>query len=119
MGNDRAEEPRSIEGSLLYLAHPAEELRTIRLHERSHCAPGWPGRSRRYTVPIRDGRLIINELSLDKQGFFLLRNQSAVADFYDEQEVRAVQYPEVERLVRGKPLAQSKSWYSPTTRAQS
>ena len=52
-------------------------------------------------MPIRNGRSIIKELSLDAQGFVLLRNQTAVANFYDEQEVRAVYYPEVERLFKG------------------
>jgi hypothetical protein len=43
--------------------------------------------------PIHGGdsqwRLIVKELSLDAQGFVLLRNQTAVVNFYDEQEVRA------------------------------
>src|SRR6202158_922507 len=91
---------RDIEGSLLYLAATAEEPGTTGLHEPPPGAAGWPGQSRRYTVPIRDARRIIKELSLDRQGFVLLHNQTAVANFYDEQEVRALYYPEVERLVK-------------------
>ena len=104
MGNaidsDLPEGLRHIEGSLLYLADPAEEPGTTGWHEPSLGPSGWPGRYRRYTVPIRDGRLMITELSLDRPGFVLVRNQSAVANFYDQREVRAVYYPEVERLVK-------------------
>src|ERR1700737_1389800 len=49
---------------------------------------------------IHDARPLIRELSLDRQRFVLIGDQTAVANFYDEQEVRAVYYPEVERLVK-------------------
>jgi hypothetical protein len=91
---------RDIEGSLLYLAAAADEPETFGLHEPPPDDAGWPGRSCRYTVPIRDARLMIKELSLDREGFVLLRNQTAVTNFYDEHEVRAVYYPEVERLIK-------------------
>ncbi len=89
-----------IEGSLLYLIDPTESPKTTETYELPPDASSWPGRSRRYTISIRDGRPIIAELSLDKQGFVLVRHQTAVSNFYDEQEVRAVYYPEVERLLK-------------------
>jgi hypothetical protein len=52
------------------------------------------------TVPVRDARPLADRLSLDREGFALARHQSAVANFYDEGEVRAVYYPECERLVQ-------------------
>ena len=52
------------------------------------------------SVRVHDGRAIARDLSLDDQGFALTRHQSAVADFFDDDEVRAVYYPEVERLVK-------------------
>lgn len=56
---------------------------------------------RRYrSVPIHDGRAILRQLSLDQQGFELRHHESAVANFYDAAEVRAVYYREVERLLR-------------------
>src|SRR5260370_42492226 len=42
----------------------------------------------------------MSELSLDLQGFAVTRQDSAVANFYDADEVRKVYYPEVERMVR-------------------
>ena len=52
------------------------------------------------SVRIHDGRAIARDLSLDDQGFVLTRHDSAVADFYDDDEVRTVYYPEIERLVK-------------------
>ena len=40
------------------------------------------------TVAIRDGRPFNDHLSLDKQGFHLLRDVSAVSDFYDDARGR-------------------------------
>ena len=52
------------------------------------------------TVQVRDGRPILDELSLDKQGFLLTRHDTAVRDFYDSKEVESVYFPEVERLLK-------------------
>ena len=101
MDNEPADGLPYIEGSLLYLAATVEEPDATDLSEAQPEGAGWPGRSRRYTVAIRNGRLIAKELTLDAQGFVLLRHQTAVVNFYDEQEVRAVYYPEVERLLKG------------------
>jgi hypothetical protein len=89
-----------IEGSLLYLAGPEEQLATTALDQRPPDEAGWPGRCGRYTVPIHNGRPIIRDLSLDRQGFVLVRSQTAVTNFYDKQEVHAVYYPELERLIK-------------------
>jgi len=53
-----------------------------------------------HQVAVRDARPILNALSLDVQGFAVLRQPTAVHDFYDDREIRAVYYPEVEELVR-------------------
>ena len=53
-----------------------------------------------YTTAIYDARPIADQLSLDKQGFVLLKEPTAVANFYDPDEVRAFYYPEVETLVK-------------------
>jgi hypothetical protein len=65
--------------------------------------PGMPQRGGRFepqVVTIRDGRPLQRRLSLDKEGFALARQATAVGDFYDEAEVRRVYYPEIERYVR-------------------
>ena len=52
------------------------------------------------SVRVHDGRAIARDLSLDDQGFVLTRHDSAVGDFFDDAEVEAVYYPEIERLVK-------------------
>jgi hypothetical protein len=48
-------------------------------------------------VPIYDVRA--TQVSLDQEGFDLIRHASAVRDFYDEAELRRVYYPEAEKLI--------------------
>ncbi len=54
----------------------------------------------RRTVPIHDGRDLVPQPCLDREGFALARHETAVENLYDENAVREVYYPEVERLVR-------------------
>jgi hypothetical protein len=51
-------------------------------------------------ILIRDGRPVADTLSLDEQGFALRRHESRVPDFYDEDELRATYYPEIEALLK-------------------
>jgi hypothetical protein len=46
-----------------------------------------------HNVPIFDARLIAGNLSLDREGFALVRHPTIVKDFYDDKEVRSVYYP--------------------------
>jgi hypothetical protein len=58
------------------------------------------GTSEEHWVTIRDARPLIDQLSLDKEGFVLLHHQSAVQNFYDEDEIKSVYYPECERVMK-------------------
>jgi hypothetical protein len=58
------------------------------------------GKYQEYKVPIYDGRAIAEQLSLEREGFIFVRHDTKVKDFYDENEVRSVYYPEIERLVK-------------------
>ena len=51
-------------------------------------------------VTIEDGRRVARELSLDRNGFVLVRHPTAVRDFFDAAQIRKVYVPEMERLVR-------------------
>lgn len=53
----------------------------------------------RERVQVYDAWPIADRLSLDREGFALVRSASAVRDFYDEDEIRRVYYPECERLM--------------------
>ncbi len=68
------------------------------------------------TMRIHDGRAVARDLSLDDQGFVLTRHDSAVADFYDDAEVRSVYYPEIERLVKDATGASKVIIFDHTTR---
>jgi hypothetical protein len=51
-------------------------------------------------IDIHDGRANADRFDLDGEGFALVNEQTAVRDFFDDDEVRSVYYPEMERLVR-------------------
>src|SRR5215475_4245156 len=53
-----------------------------------------------HTVPIFDARPIAPNLSLDREGFALVRHPTIVKNFYDDQEIRKVYYPAVEAFLR-------------------
>jgi hypothetical protein len=64
---------------------------------------GVPRRSGKYvvqSVAIHNGREEIGDLALDTNGFVLTPHETTVKDFYDPDEVKAVYYPEVERLLK-------------------
>jgi hypothetical protein len=53
-----------------------------------------------HAVPIFDARPIAQNLSLDREGFALVRHPTVVRNFHDDQEVRKVYYPAVEAFLR-------------------
>ena len=53
-----------------------------------------------HSLAIHDIRPISETVSLDLEGFALVRQKSSVKDFYDEDEIKNVYYPEAERLIK-------------------
>src|SRR6201989_1164003 len=53
-----------------------------------------------HNVPIFDARLIAGSISLDREGFALVKHPTSVRDFYDDKEVRSVYYPAAEAFLR-------------------
>lgn len=91
--------PGEIEAALNYLA-PGIEHPFVYAQEPP---PGMPRRNiafEGHSVVIRNARPLAPRLSLDREGFTLRRDATSVVDFYNDEEVRRVYYPEVERLVR-------------------
>jgi len=62
--------------------------------------PRRQGNYRDFKVRIQDARPIVGELSLDRQAFILTHHDTALRDFYDEQEVRTTYHAEVESLIK-------------------
>jgi hypothetical protein len=58
------------------------------------------GQYEEHTVAIQNGRPLVDRLSLDREGFIFVNHETQVKDFYDEEELLAVFYPEVERMVK-------------------
>jgi hypothetical protein len=50
-------------------------------------------------VTIGDARALAGELSFERNGFVLVRHATAVRDFFDAAELKAVYSPEIEKLV--------------------
>ncbi|KAK6436154.1 hypothetical protein LTR95_007649 [Oleoguttula sp. CCFEE 5521] len=71
--------------------------------------PGTAFEKRRKHVPhnveIKDMRPIRDELTLDKSGFELINHTSAEKDFTDEERIKKVYYPEIEKIMKDKTSA--------------
>jgi len=87
-----------IEATLNYLAPMAERPRNYTFDP----PPGVPRSNAAHearTVPIHDARVIAADIALDREGFAVLSHRSVVRDFWDNDEVRRVYYPEVQRVM--------------------
>jgi hypothetical protein len=87
-----------VEAALNYLSRDSEKPVSYRYPP----PPGVPWRTGTYAaqiVSIWNARLA-DRLSLDREGFDLIRFKSRLANFYDEKEVQTVLYREVEHLLR-------------------
>ena len=87
-----------VVAALNYLAPMGEAPRTY-TYDPPAGMPRFNGRLETHRMTIRDARPIRAGLSLDMQGFVLVDHASAVRDFWDEDELRAVHYAEAEHLV--------------------
>lgn len=88
----------AVEGPVVYLAPMAEKPHSFTFPQ----PPGVPMSNivtETHTVAIRNMRPIAKDLSLDREGFALIDCPTAQEDFYNEEELRRVCYPETERAV--------------------
>ncbi len=51
-------------------------------------------------VVIHNGRPHAGEFALERDGFRFIRHDTKMADFYDEDEIRRVYYPEMDALIK-------------------
>ncbi len=88
----------TVEGPVVYLAHMAEKPHSFTFPQ----PPGVPMTNivtETVAVAIHDMRPIAADLSLDREGFALIDCPTAQHDFYNEDELRRVCYPETERAL--------------------
>jgi hypothetical protein len=91
--------PATIEATLNYVVNNGEKIFTY---------TGEPGSNDKQTsgtrdphkVTIRNGRAFSDRFALERDGFRFVRHDTRVADFFNEDEVRRVYYPEMEALVK-------------------
>jgi hypothetical protein len=86
-----------VQTTLNYLVD-ASEKPVIYTYEPPPGIPKTTGKFAPRSVLIHNARLG-EQLSLDRQGFQLFRQETAVRDFYDRAEVEKVYYPEIEVLL--------------------
>ena len=84
----------AVEASIRYVVPGEKATFYPGDRERSY----WPGEEHR--VSIADMRARAADLALERNGFVLLREPSAVTDFNDTAQVRSIYYSEIEALVQ-------------------
>ena len=89
----------SVQADLNYLAPMTERPRNYTFEPPA--GEPWSNVAHEaHRVAIHDARPVADRVSLDANGFAVVNRQSAVHDFFDDEEVRRVYYPEVERIVQ-------------------
>jgi hypothetical protein len=99
MGDRAIERVGHIEASLNYLASTGERP-VAYAYEPPPGVPWSTGEHEARTATIRDLRPVARDISLDDAGFQLLTHQSAVKNFWDEDELKRVYYRESADLLK-------------------
>ncbi len=91
--------PDTIEATLNYIVDDGTPVFTI------VAAPGGSdarsgGKPDPRRVRIHNGRPHAGEFKLDRNGFRFVRHDTKVTDFYDEEEIKRIYYPEMEALIK-------------------
>ena len=88
-----------VKAELNYLQPTAERPRTYTF-EPPAGVPRTTVVNEPHRLAISDARPILDDVSLDEEGFGLVRQVSKVGNFYDDDEVKRVYYAEAEQLLK-------------------
>ena len=94
-----ATQPETIQGVVNYLKKDTEAPASYGGMSQKEADRKRRGNYESHTVTIHNARLLA-ELSLEREGFVLVRHDTRMKDFYDQEEVRTVYYKETEELVK-------------------
>ena len=110
----------AVEAPLTYTSDTGERL-AYQITESSEDEDNASIRERYaiHQMPVHDVRPGADSLSLDREGFILRHAVSAVADFYDADQVSAVYDAEIERLVKQETGAEKVVIFDHTIRVES
>jgi len=91
--------PDAVEATLNYIVDTGEKVFT------ETASPGSldvrsGGRQDPRRITVRNGRSHVHRFVLEQDGFRFVRHDTKVRDFFDEDEVRRVYYPEMEALIK-------------------
>jgi hypothetical protein len=95
---ERTSDLAHVEATLNYLAPMTERPRNY-TYDPPPGVPRSNSTHEPHLVPVHDARAVESDISLDREGFAVLHYKSAVKNFWDEDEVRRVYYPEVQRVL--------------------
>ncbi|OUL32425.1 methyltransferase [Nostoc sp. RF31YmG] len=88
-----------VEANLTYLIPMTERLVNY-TYEPSSGIPRTNGTYQSHKLPIYNARSISDNILLDREGFSFTGHTTSVRNFYDEDEIRQVYYPEAEQLLK-------------------
>jgi hypothetical protein len=89
-----------IEAMLNYLDNSGEKPESYGGVSQARADQMRKGRYREHRMRVYNARPIAGQLSLEGEGFILVRHPTAVRDFYNEDQVLSVYYKETEELVK-------------------
>ena len=95
-----AAQPEHIRGVVNYLREDTEAPASYGGLSQKEADRKRTGNYESHTVTIHNARLLAGGLSLEREGFVLVRHDTRMKDFYDQEEVRTVYYKETEDLVK-------------------
>jgi hypothetical protein len=90
----------SVDGVLNYFKPSTEKPRTYTYNPPPTGEPMSTVVSEPHTLPIHDARPVLSQVSIDREGFELIRFGTTATNFDDDDAVKAVYYPEVERAMK-------------------
>ena len=89
----------SIEANIVYTARDSE--RPVDETFGSNVTPSRrEGSTEEHIVTIHNGRPLRAGFKLEEHGFEFIDHKTAMTDFYDEDQLRSVYYPEVEQIIK-------------------
>ncbi len=96
---DTLETLAAVEAELNYLAPTKSRPRTY-AYAPPNNEPQTTQVNEPHRVSLRNARPFAGSLSLDHEGLYLIEHRSATRDFYDDDQIMQIYYPEAERALK-------------------
>jgi len=108
--------PESVDTILMYIVDTGEKPVSDSVARGAR--PVHTGTYEDRPATIHNARLLREPPTLEREGFTFVGHETKVADFYNEDEIRAVYYPEMERLIAAESGAKRVVIFDHTLRAE-